>query len=338
MITVTGVVFSMTMVTFGQTSSQFGSRLLRSFLSHSISQLTLALFLGTSLYCFSVLRTIRDLGNGETFVPHLSIFIGLSLGLVCLFSLIYFVHRVAHSIQAESVLRDLSFELDSAIERLFPEEIGNPPQGREAKLPDEESAEEYLTAPQTGFVQGIDGSDMLYTAEQMEGVIRVLVAPGDFVFAGQRVAQILEGKLTDQHAAEITQCILIGSRRTPRQDVGCVIREMVEVAVRALSPGINDPYTAVTTVHYLTAALCKLAHREFPKAQRLDSNDKLRLIFQVTEFSDMLGQCFREIRSYGADAYLVRSSLIASLRQLLSQLEYEEDKSSVKSLLNQLER
>lgn len=336
MITVTGVVFSMTMVTFGQTSSQFGSRLLRSFLSHSISQVTLALFLGTSLYCFTVLRTIRDFGDGEALVPHLSIFIGLCLGLVCLFSLIYFVHRVAHSIQAESVLRDLSIELDSAIDRLFPEKIGSPPQGREQTIKSDESENETLAAQSTGFVQGIDGSDMLHIAERMEGVIRVLAAPGDFVFAGQHVVEIIDGKLTNEVAAELTQCILIGSRRTPRQDAGCVIREMVEVAVRALSPGINDPYTAVTSIHYLTAALCKLAQREFPKAQRFGSDDELRLVFPVIEFSDLLDQCYREVRSYGSDVFLVRSSLTDSLQQLLLQVKYEEDASSVRKLLDEL--
>ncbi|QDT35521.1 DUF2254 domain-containing protein [Thalassoglobus polymorphus] len=325
LITVTGVVFSMTMLTLAQTSSQYGPRLLRSFLNQNVTQLTLAVFVGTSLYCMSVLRTIREIGEGDLFVPHLSVFVGLCLGLMSLLFFVYFIHYTASSIQAESVIRAVSYELDDAIERLFPKCLGDDSDDSNADSsnsgdsdpsPEKPDSTILIQADSIGYIQGIDGDRLIELADQLDTVFYVRAKPGDYIFHGAPLLDVAEDEVEEEFQSKVRETFLTGVRRTPRQDTGCVIKELVEVAIRALSPGINDPHTAVACINSLASALSSVAGREFPDSHRRNEEGKVRVIVQTPTFSQLLDDCFREIRFYGADSFLVLEQLSKSLLML----------------------
>ncbi len=342
LITVTGVVFSMTMLTLAQTSSQYGPRLLRSFLNQNVTQLTLAVFVGTSLYCMSVLRTIREIEEGNFFVPHLSVFVGLCLGLMSLLFFVYFIHYTASSIQAESVIRAVSYELDDAIERLFPESLGDDSDGSDAddsasgdSDPNQEKPDSTLLikADSIGYVQGIDGDRLIELADQLDTVFYVRAKPGDYIFHGAPLLDVAkDGKdeVEEEFQSKVRETFLTGVRRTPRQDTGCVIKELVEVAIRALSPGINDPHTAVACINSLASALSSVAGRKFPDSHRRNEEGKVRVIVQTPTFSQLLDDCFREIRFYGADSFLILEQLSKSLQMLSYFVQREADAEAIR--------
>lgn len=338
LITVTGVVFSMTMLALAQTSSQYGPRLLRSFLDQSVTQITLAVFVGTSLYCMSILRTIREIEEGNLFVPHLSVFVGLCLGLISLLQFIYFIHYVANSIQADSVIRAVSHELDHAIEQIYPQHIGEGKEETNTEHSDSKHEKPGTTflvnADSIGYIQGIDGDRLIELADQLETVFYLKVMPGDYIFHGAPLLDVAQNDIQDEDQQKIRGAFLTGAQRTPRQDVGCVIKELVEVAIRALSPGINDPHTAVSCINRLASALRNVADRKFPDSQRRNGEGEVRVVVQTPTFAQLLNDSFREIRFYGADTFLILERLSQSMEMLSHVVQREADVEAINTHLN----
>lgn len=333
LMTIAGVVFSITMLTLAQTSSMFGSRLLRSFLNHNITQFTLAMFLGTSLYCFAVLWTIREIDGEKTFVPHLAVSVGLLSGLVSLATFVYFIHHVSRSIQAQTIVRNVADELDDAIDRIFPAEPGkrDEPEGDDAArlCPGDDEQAAVIESQSNGYVQAIDEETLLDFATDNDLVIRLQRRPGHFVANGTPMAVIC-GAEEDADAAErINACFLTGSRRTPRQDVECAIQELVEVAVRALSPGINDPHTAIACIDYLGAALIRISQRATPSPVLRDEDGGVRVIIERVSFPDALDAAFDEIRQYGRDSASVIIRLVETLLVVARKATRESDRDAI---------
>ena len=337
LITVTGVVFSVTMLTLAQTSSQFGSRLLRSFLSHNVSQVTLGIFLGTSLYCFGVLRTVRSIGDTTVFVPHLSVAIGMVLGLLSLITFISFIHHVVQSIQVESVVESVSEELDSAIDRLFPERFGKDSTEVEEVVGDiyspkfDEGFE--ILSDQVGYLQGVDGEFLLEIATKNDFQVKVDVIPGDYIFRGCPIAHVNRAGVDEDCQTQIKNCFLTGIRRTPRQDINCVVRELAEVAIRALSPGINDPHTATICIDYLTAAMCKLLRRDKPETSRRDQDGNVRVVTAPITFELVLEEAFGEILFYGRESVVILNHLANSVVTMQRNACRQEDQEALKTFL-----
>jgi len=317
LMTIAGVVFSITMLTLAQTSAMFGTRLLRSFLNHNVTQFTLAMFLGTSLYCFAVLWTIREVDDSGLFVPHLSVSLGLLCGLASLATFVYFIHHVANSIQAQTVVRNVSAELDDAIDDIFPENPESPGEeagGQTDSFDDNGDEPRHTVESQVnGYVQAIDEETLQDFACNCDVVIRLERRPGHFVAIGSPIA-IVRGTLdTRELSARINACFLTGSARTPRQDVECAIQELVEVAVRALSPGINDPHTAVACIDYLGAALLRIVQRQMPSRVLRDEDGRVRVIVERVSFPAVVDAAFDEIRQYGRDSAAVTIRLVETL-------------------------
>lgn len=340
LMTIAGVVFSITMLTLAQTSSMFGSRLLRSFLNHNITQFTLALFLGTSLYCFAVLWTIREVDGGETFVPHLSVSVGLLAGLASLATFVYFIHHVAVSIQAQTVVRNVAADLDDAIDYIFPGESPGSNGADDANQIDAAGAGRQTTIEScgNGYVQAVDEETLLELAAGNDLVIRLERRPGHFVALGSRLAVVSgEHQLRDL-SRRINECILTGARRTPRQDVECAIHELVEVAVRALSPGINDPHTAVSCIDYLGASLLRIIQRPSPSPIRRDAKGRVRVIIDRVSFRGALDAAFDEIRQYGRSSASVTIRLVETLLVISRKATRETDRDAILRQAAMLER
>lgn len=256
MITVAGVVFSMTLVALSLASSQYTSRVLRNFLSDRVTQNVLGAFVGIFAYCLVVLRTIRGDDEG-TFVPSIAVLLSLLLGFVGIGILIYFIHHISTSIQASHILAAAAGETLRSVDNLFPVGVG------------EEFADECdvggtwhpVPADRTGYVQSLDTSGLLAFASERRTVVRMNRRIGQFAIEGEPLAAILDSAPSDDDLRRLRGLFAIGCQRTVEQDAAFGVRQIVDVALKALSPGVNDTTTAVMRIEYLTAILARLPDR-----------------------------------------------------------------------------
>ena len=261
MMTVVGVTLSMTVVTLALASSQYSSRILRNFIRDRITQFVLGLFAGIYCYCLIVLRTIRG-GDEGAYVPSLAVMFAVLLAVAAIVVLIYFIHHIATSIQAANIIASVADDTVAAIDRLYPEEIPAP-------HPDDHSARRELpatwfmvTATIDGYIQRVDFRQLQNLAAERDTLVRMERRIGEFVVKGTPLFSVA-GNVEEKAAfiAAAHGMIDIGRHRTVEQDVGFGIRQLVDIALRALSPGINDTTTAVMCLDYLTAILMRLAVR-----------------------------------------------------------------------------
>ena len=334
MITIVGVVFSITIVALTLASSQFGPRLLRSFMRDLGNQIVLGTFVSTFVYCLLVLRTVR-IEDGAQFVPDLSVTLGIVFALASLGVLIYFIHHVSSSIQADYLVASVARELDAAIEHMFPEELGEP--GTEARAaPDEVPAEieaegAIVEADRSGYVQTIDEEELMSTARAEGLVLELLRFPGRFLIAGTALAQAWPPDRVDDDVADrIRGAFLLGRRRTPTQDPEYAVHQIVEIAVRALSPGINDPFTTMSCLDWLGVALSRLAGRRIPSPYRYDDRGRLRVIAHGTDFPAMADAAFNQIRQYGRGSVSVVLRLLDTIAAVGENIRREDDRACLR--------
>ena len=300
MITVASLVFSMTLVTLTLASSQLGPRLITRFMRDTINQVVLGTFLATFVYALLILETVSQT-TPEPFVPHLSITLGLLLTLVSLLWLIFFIHHVAVSIQADSVIAEVSDELSRAIANPFPQVQVSRTGPLETPFLD------HLAEPpgvvqslKSGYVQAIDGRALLKRATAEDLLVKVEQRPGDFVIAGTPLLRVWpRRRLSEELAATLREPIVIGRQRTPTQDIDFAVSALVEIALRALSPGINDPQTAIACIDRLAEALAELMRRPEPPALVPDDDGALRLMVTPASFETVVGIAFNPIREAG---------------------------------------
>lgn len=336
MITVTGVVFSITIVALTLASSQFGPRLLENFMQDRGNQIVLGTFIATFVYCLLLLRTVRG-GEKGAFIPHLSITVGFILAMMSIVVLIYFIHHAATSIQASNVITITGGNLDRAIDKLFPERIG---QGKKVSgtwwvTPEEAPGQlgenrAPVYAGYSGYIRVVDNSGIMSMARSNDLIIEILYKPGDFIVEGSPLAYVMpEDSFTEKLGGDIKGLFIIGRKRTIEQDSEYAIHQLVEIAVRALSPGINDPFTALMCVDRLTSALCKVAEREIPSPYRYDEKNQLRVIARTVAFPNLLDSSFNLIRQYSRHSAAVTIRLLESLVVIAWRVTREEDKKAV---------
>ncbi|MCB2229873.1 DUF2254 domain-containing protein [bacterium] len=335
MITIAGVVFSMTLVALSLTSSQLGPRLLRNFMRDTTTQTVLGTFVATFLYCLLVLRTIRH-ADEITFVPHLSVTLGVLLAVVSVGVLIYFIHHVSVSIQANEVVSRVGTELIEGIDRLFPENIGRGAPGIPTEPPDAGFFDTFgrearpVGSAGDGYLQFVDGDALMALAMQEDVVIRLERRPGHYVVAARPLVLVWPGnRVTDQLADEVNSAFALGKERTPDQDIEFAVNQLVEIAIRALSPGVNDPFTAMTCVDHLGSALCRLAQRDMPSPYRHDTQAKLRVITPVFMFPDVADAAFNQIRQYGRSSAAVTIRLLETIAVVAGSAHRPEDRAAL---------
>ena len=317
-ITVTGVVFSITIVVLQLASSQFSPRVLRSFREDRANQLVLGVFIGTFTYALLVLRTVRsEFADYTRFVPTLSVNTAVALAVISIGFLIYFINHIARSIQAETVIARVTRDALEVIDRLFPQELGEgAPEADAERLP-EESGLPLLAAPRSGFLQSVDPEQVMTFAEKYNVLLKLERRIGSFVIAGDSLISVGAGSVTDLPAEELKGAVIIGPERTPYQDVERGLIELTDIAVRALSPSLNDPTTALVCVHRLTEIFTKLGSRSFPPAARKGKDGTVRVIAPRAEFGDLLNIAYDSIHHHGRTNPVVLTALGTSLEGLL---------------------
>lgn len=336
MITVAGVTFSITMVALSFASSQFGSRLLRNFMADTGNQLVLGTFIATYIYCLLVLRTVRS-GDGNEFVPYLSVTTGLVLALVSLLVLIYFIHHMALSMQAPYVIGEVAADLLNSIEHLFPSEVGaNPGENgdpqRPQDLPDEfEEQAQPVCSKKNGYIQAIDEDELMRVAHQDGLILKLPYRPGHFVVEGNVLAFVWpNNRLNGQVEAALRETFLIGKQRTLTQDVEFGFEQLVEVAERSLSSGINATFTALACIDWLGAALAKLSQIGFPSPYRYDRQGSLRIIFgRPLLLEGVIDAAFNQIRQSARGNIAVRIQLLEKIAILYGMTSVAEAKQAL---------
>ncbi|HEX5084818.1 MAG TPA: DUF2254 domain-containing protein, partial [Blastocatellia bacterium] len=295
-ITVAGVAFSITVVTLTLASSQYTPRILRNFMRDRANQVVLGVFVGVFAYCLIVLRAIR--GGDDSFVPSLATLGGFILALVSVGVLIFFIHHIALTIQASTIIASIAEETTEAIDRLFPEELGHEGDEGESEKPEVRLTSlpwRPVTAPRSGYIQNVDNEALLRSAHDLRSVIRMERGVGEFVVEGAPLVSISSEVDPDRETIRrLRKAYAIDRYRTVEQDAGFGIRQIVDVALKALSPGINDTTTAVMCVDYLTAILARLARRRIPSRYRFNEGE-LRVIARGPTFERML-HAFDQIR------------------------------------------
>jgi uncharacterized membrane protein len=319
MITIAGVVFSMTLVALSLASSQLGPRLLRNFMRDTRNQVVLGTFIATFVYCLLVLRTIRRAEQVE-FVPHLSVTIAVLLAIASLAVLIYFIHHVSVSIQADEVVARVNGELNDGIDRLFPEDMERGESGSAnaspgAALPVTFDLEARpVGSADDGYLQSIDLDSLLELAKDENALFRLERRPGQYVFLGCPLVSVWPAdRITEPLEERINSAFILGHQRTASQDIQFPIHQLVEIAVRALSPGINDPFTANTCIDRLGSALHCLAQREMPSPFRLDEQDRLRVVVPALTFPEIVDASIDPIRQYARSSALVTIHLLKTI-------------------------
>ncbi|MCS7469958.1 DUF2254 domain-containing protein [Stieleria sp. ICT_E10.1] len=312
MITVAGVTFSMTILSISYTTSQVGPRLLKNFMRDTGNQFTLGVFISTFLYCLMVLRTVRNGESGHgpdamtsAFVPQIAIIVGILMAIASVGVLIYFIHHIPESIHVPNIVAGIGRDLNRQIEHQFPSRTGKPHEQRslrqvESKLPGSfYNTATAIKAMSPGYVEFVDTDGLMQIAVQNELVIRMRFRAGDYVTPGNVLMLASpESNVTDEIVEQMLATFVSGSQRTAKQNLRFVFNQLIEVAMRALSPGVNDPFTATNCMDWIQSALENLADRELPDAYRYDDDQTLRIVAEPEQFEDFASLVFDQLRPY----------------------------------------
>lgn len=339
MITVATTAFSIVIVALQLASRQFGPRLLRNFMRDTGNQIVLGTFIATFIYCLLVLRTINA-GEDNEFVPHLSVTFAVGLALASIVVLIYFIHHAAESIQAQHVIAQVGDELNQTIDNLFPKKIGHcTPNHNQIDIPAFEREANPIRASRSGYIQAIDDDELMKIATQSNILVRLNHRPGDFMVQGSNLAIVYPGERVNQKLdKKINSAFSFGKQRTQQQNVKFSIVQLVEIAIRALSPGINDPFTAIQCIDGLSVGLCHLAEREIPSPYRYDEDNKLRVIAYPVTFAEMTDAAFNQIRQYGQSSVATIIRLLEAIALIATYTHNNTDRASLLRHAQMIER
>lgn len=324
MITVTGLTFSLTVVALQVASGQFTPRLLRTFLGDRGNQVVLSAFIATFVYCLVLLRTIQD--PDESFagvVPRLGVSVAVLLALLCVGLLVYFIHHLTDQLRVDSVMDEVASETLATIDRVHP--VDARPTGGGLPRPPDDAV--VVRARRSGYLQSLDLEALFEGAKDGTVAVNVRLRPtlGSYVVEGTTLAwawpaatdDVDEGPSPIDRAAlsEVVHgAVHLGRERTLDQDVAFGIRQLVDVAVKALSPGVNDPTTAVQAVERLTDVLAVLATR--PLFGMVRNDDAVVVGVPSAGFAEHLDLALRQVRRYGVDEPAVVRAMAACLRDL----------------------
>ena len=317
MIGVAGTVFSVTLVALTLASSQFGPRLIKNFMYVRLNQVVLGSYISTYLYCLFVLNAIKQ-SNEYTFVPVLSILFAIIAAFVNIILLIVFIHQIAVSIQADKIISDISGIIYNQIKTLFPKEMGNGSDDEKTIAVDNIKSKFTDTvavkSQKSGYLQYIDSESLLKALCSFDGLIELHFRLGDHLVEDIEIGKLYTNdKLDNKQLENISSQFIIGKTKIAQQDLEFSIHQMVEIAVRALSPGVNDPYTAIACIDNLKATMCHLSQISFPSRYRMDNEKNLRIIADTLSFEDVLDASFNQIRQFSAGSTAVIIRLMEAL-------------------------
>jgi uncharacterized membrane protein len=322
MLTVAALAFSLTLNSVTQASAQFTPRIFRNFMRDRSNQFVLGYFVSVFAYCLIVLRTIRG-GDELKFVPSIAVMVGLVLALGGILVLIFFIHHIADSLQITTILDTITDETKKSIEKLFPEEIGDgATEDEKNQAWHAENVKSWTRVPANtpGYVQSVDADRLLEYAVANNILIRMRKGVGQFTGSGATVAEIAPGTETskrqisidDKKIEELTDLFSLDRYRTIEQDAGFGIRQIVDIALKALSPGVNDTTTAINCIDNLGEIVGDIARRRLPATVR-SKDDVPRVLIAAPDFEDYVETAFDQIRLSGKGNMAIFLRLLETL-------------------------
>jgi uncharacterized membrane protein len=334
MMTMATLVFSLTIVSLSVAASQFGSRLVRSYVRDTKSKVTLGIFAMTIIYSLLALRVVS--GDMEPrAVPHLTVTVALVLSVVCVMAMVVLLHMVAHAIVVDEVIRRVGADLEESIAAMPPRPDGV----ASTQLPALEpfaGTEHALRAGAEGYVEAVRYEHLADAARAHDAFVSLRVMAGDFVAKGDRIGSVhLSGAHDPKTVGELLGAsVLIGKERTPVQDLAFSIRHLVDVALRALSPAINDANTARVVIDRLRGALSRLFRKQLPSGRYTDDAGVLRVVARRHSYVDHIAHALDPIRHSATAQPVVVVTLLEALAGLMA---HTSDPAILKFMMDQAE-
>ena len=326
-ITVAGVVFSVTVVALTMASNQFGTRVLKSFARDTANQAVLGTLLGTFLYGVLVMRRVES--DHSVFVPSLSVAAAVFLAILCVMVLVYFIHHLIVEIQGENVVASVARDLRSTMETVFPEELGSGAPPKEESLRAFEAnlmaaPGENIYCEREGFVRTIHSDELLHLACREDLLVRLAVRPGDFVRPYSVIAEVWRAPGTNDVRRQLQRTVSIGSQRSYEDDIKFGLQQLGFIVVRSLSPAVNAVGTALDGLDHLVTSLIRLGNRQIPSRYRRDSAGFLRIIAPAWDLHGLLDDVLDPIRIAGATNPVVIGHVVRGLSEASSEVHNYE--------------
>jgi uncharacterized membrane protein len=313
MITFTGVVFSITVLVLQLASSQFSPRVIRTFLHEPVTKIAMAAFVGTFVFAMVVLTRVRS--APDEVVPRLSVWIAVMLVLLSTAIFLAYIERMAHSVRAITILSKVAAETRAAIDRTFPERPTQAPQ-RAAERPSRPPDGVVTLEDAPGIVAAVDREDVVTLAAKHAAFIEMVPRVGEFVPTGSTLYRVW-GDVRALKGA-LRQAMSFAPERTPYQDAAFGLRQLVDVALRALSPSLNDPTTAVQALDYLHDLVRRITQRGLPSEAQLDEGGVLRFVVPEPSYAELVALAFDEISLAGHHSLQLADRLRAALADCMS--------------------
>ena len=333
-----GVVFTLLTLPLSTVAAQYGSRLLRLFLGDRTTQFVLGMFVGTFVYCMAAATSI-PYGDVVREAPQVLMSMGLLLMLATFGSLILLVQHISTMLQAPQIAAAAGAELLEVVQSEIRDETGNVaketslPEAGTPAVPNTIAVEKTMAESEgypvrvegTGYIQYIDPEYMLTLAGEKDLVIRLLRKPGAFVWHGEVVALVWPaGRIDQQVDRQLRLAFRLGNQRTPTQDVEYAVNQLVEMAVRAMSPAINDPFTAMTCLDYQAQGLALMAQKGRESPHIYDRESRLRLIFEPLPFAQLLNSAFDMLRHASCDNATVLLHMLEVIEAIIRETKLPE--------------
>jgi|GEM_PF-459502 len=341
MITVAALVFSITMVVLTLTAQQYGHRIVRGVLADRTSQIVLGFFLATFVFCILSLALLHRPGDIGS-VPTVTVAVAILLSIGGVVLLAVFVNHIMVNVRIGSVLASIQRTFEATAAAVYGSGCdADPAVGSEGTSDDDVVVQETdgpaevadVRATSSGYVQLVRIGRLVEIARSRDVSLRVEVQPGDFVHQGQTVATArLQTGSSDDLDAAVRRAVVLGAERTPAQDLRLSLSQLQEVAFRALSPGINDPHTAVSAVGRIRACLLLLAGREEPRRVFADKDGRLRLRIPVLRFNELLGSTLGPLIPEASRSPEVLIEVLRTLMTLEPELSRETDRAALRGL------
>ena len=314
-ISVAGVSFSVTMVALTLTSGQYGPKILRHFLEDNGSKISLGLFLATFVYSLVVLT-----GFVSTDKPHLTVIVALLLALLALAGFIRFIHRTATDLQADEIVQRIGGDLQKTLGELR-DQSENPRRSQELlrwRRAARSLPSQVIGAKKSGYIQAIDYAGLTDWCQRHDCCLVVQVRAGDFIVDKIGIFKTYGCSAKDLEKAvdKLNDLVITGPVRTAIQDPEYPITQLNQLAARALSPGINDPGTAISCIDSFSLALAQIVDHDLPGSVFLDAETQARLLVRYTSFESVVKAVFAPLRQFAKSEVAVTVSLLEALCRL----------------------
>jgi uncharacterized membrane protein len=327
MMTVVSIVFAILLMTLTLASMQYSPRILTAFAQDRVTQETLGIFLGTFTYCLAALPAARTLPSPVE--PVVTLLGAMLLALACVAWLLYFIHHISQAISVNMIVDRIAGETEAIIDDTMPRPL------RLSRLPDPpptvyDARQTTLNSETSGYVRFIDTKRLVALTKSYGLNVIVLRRVGHFVPAGVPIANVSNGeKLTPARVAELLSLFDIGPTRTLEQDIEFGILQIVDIALKAISPAVNDPSTAISCIDQLSRILIRYASREQTDSRYYDPPGVLRVSIPWLTLDRLMDSAFEQIRHYAETDVVVSLRLLRALTDISSTIPDAGDKQKI---------